>query len=190
MTQIPNDAVALVVEDDPHIAHLLKFMLERARYRVELARDGRAGQAYIQNHPPPAVALLDMMLPEISGMHVLHEIRGSPDTADLPVMMITGRSDPAGAVRALAAGADDVIAKPFAFEVLAARIERTLARASRIEGLKRSNLALDARIAARAMELGEARNELATTRADRTRLVASIQALHDEVERLSLTQLR
>jgi two-component system, OmpR family, response regulator len=131
------------------------------------------------------LVLLDMMMPELSGMHVLGEIRGSLDTSDLPVIMITGRSDPGAAVEALAAGADDYVAKPFAFEVLAARIERTLERAARVEALKRSNLALDARIAARAMELGEIRSELATTRADRVRLIASIQALHDELNQVS-----
>jgi two-component system, OmpR family, response regulator len=118
-------------------------------------------------------------------MHVLTEVRGSLDTCDLPVIMITGRSDPGGAVEALAAGADDYVAKPYAFEVLAARIERTLERAARLDALKRSNLALDARIAARAMELGEVRSELATTRADRVRLIASIQALHDELNNVS-----
>jgi DNA-binding response OmpR family regulator len=118
---------------------------------------------------------------------VLHEIRGSRDTADLPVIMVTARGDSEAIVEALAAGADDYVAKPFAFEVLAARIERTLARAARLDALKRSNLALDARIAARAIELGEARTELATTRADRNRLIASIEALHGQVARLSGT---
>ncbi|QNQ12172.1 response regulator [Sphingomonas alpina] len=132
------------------------------------------------------LVLLDMVMPRMSGIAVLHEIRDNPETRDLPVIMLTGRSDPAAAVEALAAGADDHVAKPFAFEVLAARIERTLARARRINELKRSNAVLDARIAARAMELGEARSELAETRADRMRLIASIQALNDQVERLNL----
>jgi len=131
------------------------------------------------------LVLLDMVMPGMSGLHVLREIRGSRDTADLPVIMLTGRSDPAAAVEALAAGADDHVAKPFAFEVLNARIERVLARARRIADLKRSNAALDARIAARAMELGEAKTELAATKADRQRLVASIQALNDQIERLN-----
>lgn len=130
------------------------------------------------------LVLLDMVMPGMSGIHVLREIRGSRDTADLPVIMLTARSDPAAAVEALAAGADDHVAKPFAFEVLTARIERVLARARRIADLKRSNATLDARIAARAMELGEAKAELAASRADRQRLIASIQALNDQVERL------
>jgi len=131
------------------------------------------------------LVLLDMVMPRLSGVHVLREIRGSRDTVDLPVIMLTGRSDPAAAVEALAAGADDHVAKPFDFDVLAARIARTLSRARRIAELKRSNANLDARIAARAVELGETRTQLAATRADRQRLVASIQALNDQVERLS-----
>ena len=130
------------------------------------------------------IVLLDMALPGMPGLRVLQEIRGSLETADLPVIMLTGRSDPAAAVQALAAGADDHVAKPFDFDVLAARIERVLARGRRIAELKRANKALDARIATRAMELGEAKMELAETRADRQRLIASIQALNDQVERL------
>ncbi|MEO5867286.1 MAG: response regulator [Sphingomonas sp.] len=130
------------------------------------------------------LVLLDMVMPGLSGINVLREIRGCRDTVDLPVIMLTGRSDPAAAVEALAAGADDHVAKPFAFEVLTARIDRVLARAKRMTDLKRSNATLDARIAARAMELGEAKAELAATRADRQRLIASIQSLNDAVERL------
>lgn len=131
------------------------------------------------------LVLLDMVMPGMSGIQVLREIRAGRDTADLPVIMVTGRSDPAATVEALAAGADDHVAKPYAFEELAARIDRVLGRARRIAALKRSNAALDARIAARAMELGEARTALAATRADRQRLLLSIQALNDQIARLS-----
>src|SRR5690606_3131959 len=108
----------------------------------------------------------------------------APTTADLPVIMITAQTDSPSAVEALQCGADDYIAKPFDFEVLFARIERTLHRSARVAELKRSLAAMDARIAARAIELGEAKTELAITRADRARLVNSIQTLNDEVERL------
>ena len=128
------------------------------------------------------LVLLDTRLPDMSGMHVLREIRGSRETADLPVIMLTERENGTGAA-ALAAGADDYCTKPFDFEILSARVERTLEKAGRINELKRSNLALDARIAARAIELGEVRSELAASRADRTRLVSSICALRDELGR-------
>ena len=131
------------------------------------------------------LVLLDMMMPNMSGIQVLREIRASRDTSELPVIMVTGCNDATAAVEALTAGADDHVAKPYAFEVLAARIDRVLSRARRIAALKRSNAALDARIAARAMELGEARTALAETHADRQRLLLSIQALNDQIDRLS-----
>jgi DNA-binding response OmpR family regulator len=124
------------------------------------------------------LVLIEALSPESGAMHMLNEIRGSRDTADLPVILLSDQDD---AVAAFAAGVDDWLARPAAFEVLAARIERTLARAGRIEELKRANLALDARIAARAIELGEAKAELAAARADRVRLLGSIRQLNDEL---------
>ena len=124
------------------------------------------------------LVLIDVLTPENAAIHMLNEIRGSRDTADLPVIVLShgGR-----AIEAFNAGADDWLAKPFAFDELAARIGRILARAGRIEELKRANLALDARIAARAIELGEAKAELTAARTDRSRLMASIRGLHDEL---------
>ena len=110
------------------------------------------------------LVLLDMEMPGMNGLQVLADLRSRTDTSDLPVIVVTANTDPAVSVAALAAGADDHCHKPCDFDVLAARIERTLARARRVADLKRSNAALDARIAARAMELGEARAELAELR--------------------------
>lgn len=174
----------LAVDDSRTNLNVLGHRLGHAGYMVVLCDNGREALDLMTGRGFDLV-LLDMVMPDVSGVDVLTEIRSSRDTADLPVIMVTGRSEPQAAVEALAAGADDWIAKPFAFEVLEARIERTLARSSRLHDLKRSNAALDARIAQRAIELGETRADLAATRADRQRLVASIQALHDEVERLS-----
>ncbi|WP_326525417.1 response regulator [Sphingomonas sp.] len=174
----------LAVDDSRTNLDVLGARLGALGHLMVLAGDGREALDLIAGRGIDLV-LLDMVMPGMSGIDVLTELRGSRDTVDLPVIMVTGRSEPQAAVEALAAGADDWIAKPFSFDVLAARIERILARSTRLADLKRSNAALDARIAARAIELGEARAELARTRADRARLVASIQALHDEVERLS-----
>jgi DNA-binding response OmpR family regulator len=117
------------------------------------------------------VVLLDCACGD-GGMQVLREVRGARDTADLPVLLIT--ADAAQEIAGLAAGADDCVAQPDPFELLAARIERVLARAARLDALKRANLAIDARIAARAVELGELRAELAATQADRARLAAAL----------------
>jgi two-component system OmpR family response regulator len=174
----------LAVDDSRTSLHVLGRRLAHLGYLTVLSDNGAEALDLITARGFDLV-LLDMVMPHMSGVHVLKEVRSCRHTADLPVIMVTGRSDPVAAVEALAAGADDHVAKPYAFEVLAARIERALARARRIADLKRSNATLDARIAARAMELGEAKTALAVTCADRQRLIVSIQALNDEVERLS-----
>lgn len=174
----------LAVDDSRTNLGVLGSRLGEIGYLMVLSDNGREALDLIAARGIDLV-LLDMVMPGISGVDVLTEMRGSRDTMDLPVIMITARSEPQAAVEALAAGADDWIAKPFAFEVLAARMDRILTRAHRLADLKRVNAALDARIAARAIELGEMKAELASTKADRIRLVSSIQALHDEVERLS-----
>lgn len=176
----------LIVDDSRTNLNVIGQRVGQAGYMVVLCDNGREALDLIAGRGFDLV-LLDMMMPVMSGLDVLSEIRAAPDTADLPVIMITACSDSAGAVEALAAGADDHVAKPFDFDVLAARIERTLDRARRISELKRAVASMDARIAARAIELGEARTELAVTRADRARLVSSIQSLNAEVERLSGT---
>jgi DNA-binding response OmpR family regulator len=96
------------------------------------------------------------------GLHLLAEIRSARATADLPVILLGEAAASDWQVVALAAAADDCLVRPFPFDLLAARIGRVLARSGRMESLKRSNLALDARLAARAMELGEMRCELAS----------------------------
>ena len=176
----------LVVDDSRTNLHVIGARLGAMGYMVVLADNGREALDLITGRGFDLI-LLDMVMPGMSGLDVLAEIRAAPDTADLPVIMITALSDPRGAVDALAVGADDHVAKPFDFDVLGARIDRTLGRAGRIAELKRAVASLDARIAARAIELGEARSELAVTRADRARLVSSIQSLNAQVEALSGT---
>jgi DNA-binding response OmpR family regulator len=83
---------------------------------------------------------------------------------DIPLMLITGKSKPADAVRAYEAGADDVILKPFHFEVLVARIRRRIERARSLQRLKQDNAALDARVVERAMQIGELREALQQVR--------------------------
>lgn len=171
----------LAVDDSRTNLGVIARRLSRLGYLVAVSETGRGALDLISARGFDLV-LLDMVMPGMSGVQVLTEIRANPETADLPVVMVTGRSDTGAAVEALAAGADDYVAKPFAFELLAARIDRVLERAGRISDLKRSNAALDARIAQRAMELGEVKSELTETRLDRARLVASLQALNDRVE--------
>ena len=125
MQDDPNaKPAALVVEDDEHIGHLLRFMLERAGYAVTLAADGRAAQAHIQSQPAPAVALFDVMLPFVDGLQLVAQVRRQPGWEGVPVLMLTAKAQERDIERALDAGATDYIVKPFQPEELLARVRR------------------------------------------------------------------
>lgn len=173
----------LAVGDDRESLNLLAQPLGELGYMVVLSDFSGQAIELIAGRGFDLV-LLDNVQGDVSGLHLAQEIRGARDTADLPLLFLTAADSPDAVVQALRAGADDCLRRPFDFAELASRIDRTLARAARIDELKRSNLALDARIAGRAIELGELRAELAATRADRARLIVSIQALHDQLDRM------
>jgi DNA-binding response OmpR family regulator len=124
-----NRGVVLVVEDEEQIAYLLRFILEREGYQVELAGDGRAALGLIGSIAPPALAMLDVMLPHADGYQLLGAIRAHEAWRDVPVLMLTAKSQEKDIVRALDGGADDYLVKPFKPEELRARIKRLLVRA-------------------------------------------------------------
>ncbi|UPY37650.1 phosphate regulon transcriptional regulator PhoB [Sediminicoccus sp. KRV36] len=121
----------LVVEDEAALLALLRYNLERQGFNVEEATDGQEALLRIAEAKPDLV-LLDWMLPAMSGIEVCRQIRRRPATRDLPVIMVTARTEDQDAVRALDTGADDYIAKPFAVEALLARIRALLRRSSNV----------------------------------------------------------
>lgn len=123
MTSVTLPSV-LVVEDDDHIAHLLKFMLERGQYRVHQVRDGRAAKAFIETEKVPNVVLLDVMLPYFDGFELVRLLRAQPGWQQVPVIMLTAKTQEQDIVRALDAGANDYIVKPFQPNELLARLRR------------------------------------------------------------------
>lgn len=120
----PDAPVALVVEDDQHIGLLLKFMLDRNGYRVALCSDGRAARDHVLSQPAPAVALFDVMLPFYDGFQLVALVRAQPGWEKVPVLMLTAKAQERDIARALEAGADDYILKPFQPEELLARVRR------------------------------------------------------------------
>ncbi|SDC05617.1 MULTISPECIES: response regulator transcription factor [unclassified Variovorax] len=119
-----KQASVLVVEDDENIAYLLKFMLEREQYKVALARDGRKAKEFIEAQSPPHIALLDVMLPFVDGFELIRLIRGSITWRSVPILMLSAKAQEQDVVRALDAGANDYVQKPFAPNELLARVRR------------------------------------------------------------------
>jgi len=159
----------LVVDPNKRNLAVLVRRLGEAGYRVAVADGG--GAAITELHRQPVdVVVAELYMPGISGAELTRVVRGQAMWRDLPVMLITGKSKPDGAVQAYEAGADDVILKPFHFEVLFARIERRLARTTSLQALRDDNAALDARVVTRAIELGDMRDRWLASEAERRRL--------------------
>jgi two-component system, OmpR family, phosphate regulon response regulator PhoB len=121
--------LVLVVEDEAALATMLRYNLEKQGFRVEEATDGQEALIRIAEAQPDLV-LLDWMLPQMSGLEVCRQIRRRSATRDLPVIMVTARTDDQDAVRGLNTGADDYIAKPFSMDALLARIRALLRRSN------------------------------------------------------------
>ena len=121
----------LVVEDEIPLLTLLRYNLEKQGFRVEEAADGQEALTRVAESRPDLV-LLDWMLPALSGLEVCRQLRRRPATRDLPIIMVTARTEQQDTVRALDTGADDYISKPFAMDGLLARIRALLRRSGSI----------------------------------------------------------
>jgi DNA-binding response OmpR family regulator len=127
MTAVAGTAperTVVVVEDDAHIADLLDMYLREAGFRVLQAADGGRGLELIAQHRP-ALAVLDVGLPDIDGFEVCRRIRA---TSDLPVMFLTARDGEIDRLLGLELGADDYVVKPFSPREVVARVKAILRR--------------------------------------------------------------
>lgn len=120
-------APILVVDDDPKIVALVRTYLERERYPVVTASDGRAALRAIEEHAPRLV-VLDLMLPEVDGMSVIRRARAD---GDVPILVLSARGAVGDRVLGLSEGADDYLPKPFSPAELVARVRTILRRTER-----------------------------------------------------------
>jgi two-component system response regulator RegX3 len=179
----------LVVEDEPSLVESISFALEMEGFDVISAVTGRDGieQARIGN---PSVILLDVMLPESSGLDVCRQIRAS---SDVPIIMLTARDSEADKVAGLELGADDYVTKPFSMRELMARVRAQIRRSSRTgtfavnnevvrgAGIEIDVDAHDVRVEGRAVELRPKEFDLLESLMRRKNRLATREALIDEV---------
>ena len=118
----------LIVEDDRAIARIEKDYLEMGGFRVTLAEDGETGLRMALQEPFDLI-LLDVMLPGMDGFALLQRLR---ERLDVPILMVTARTEDLDKIRGLGLGADDYIEKPFSPSVLVARIRANLAQYDRL----------------------------------------------------------
>jgi len=123
----PETAPILVVDDDPKIVALVRAYLERERFRVVTAGDGRAALRAIEEHAPRLV-VLDLMLPEVDGLAVIRRTRAM---GDIPILVLSARGSTGDRIQGLSEGADDYLPKPFSPAELVARVRTILRRTER-----------------------------------------------------------
>jgi two-component system, OmpR family, alkaline phosphatase synthesis response regulator PhoP len=112
---------ALVADDEPHIGRIIKMKLEQGPFRVTLAYDGREALEVLRREADIQIVLLDLMMPHLSGLDVLAEIRSQPQWKDLPCIILTAAGQEQQHRLALRLGATEFLTKPFSPKKLYAR---------------------------------------------------------------------
>ena len=179
----------LIIEDEPDIAEGLRYNLEREGLRAVVAGTGEKGlELALDRNNPPALVLLDLMLPGMSGMELCRRLRREPSTRRTPIIMLTARGTESDRVEGLELGADDYVTKPFSVRELVARVRAVLRRAegaspARYEDAKLSVHFDDMHVSCAGAEVRLTRKEFAllAALARRPGRVATRNQLLDEV---------
>ncbi len=122
----------LIVEDEASLVDVLLYNLQREGYEVVLAKEGKEGLRKAQMLLPDLI-LLDLMLPGMNGLEICRELRATPRTATLPILMLTAKAEESDQIVGFAVGADDYVTKPFSVKVLLQRIKVLLRRGTNPE---------------------------------------------------------
>ncbi|MFO1040024.1 MAG: response regulator [Geminicoccaceae bacterium] len=115
----------LVVDDEPNIVMSVEFLMKRAGFEVDVARNGREALAALEGAPPDLI-LLDVMMPEFDGYEVCERIRARPDWNGTKIIMLTARGREVEKERGLALGADAYVTKPFSTRDLVEQVKQML----------------------------------------------------------------
>jgi DNA-binding response OmpR family regulator len=126
-TENGDRPVVLVADDDDDIRDLVAFRLDKAGYEVLRAGDGEQALELARKHRPD-LAVLDVMMPKLTGYDVTRELRANEETRGIPVILLTARVQEADVARGFEAGADDYVKKPFSPQELKARVQAVLGR--------------------------------------------------------------
>jgi phosphate regulon transcriptional regulator PhoB len=117
----------MIVDDEQDIVELLSYNLEKEGFSIVKAYDGEAALGLVRSEKPDLM-ILDLMLPKMNGLDVCKSIRRNPETATLPIIMLTAKGDEIDKIIGLEVGADDYITKPFSIKELIARVRAVLRR--------------------------------------------------------------
>jgi two-component system, OmpR family, phosphate regulon response regulator PhoB len=123
----------LIVDDERDLATTVAYAMEQEGWQTQLAYDGRTALDLAGRRPTPDLVLLDLMLPDLSGIEICRLLRSQSHTQDIPIVMLTARTEEIDRVVAFELGADDYVGKPFSVRELVLRVKAILRRADRPE---------------------------------------------------------
>lgn len=184
---VPSTTAAhvLVVDDEPDISALLAYHLARESYRVRTASSGLEALQAIAAEPPDLI-VLDLMLPGMSGLELLAEIRNRPELEHVAVILLTARREEQDRVAGLSLGADDYVAKPFSPQEIVLRVGAVLRRLRQPPPLSRGGKVL--RVGPFTVDLTAATAEVNGEAMDLT--PTELRLLHTLIERRGRVQTR
>jgi len=119
--------IICIVDDEPDIVELIKYHLEKEKYRTDIFYDGESFLSYL-NSKIPDLVLLDLMLPSIDGLEICRTLRATEKYKNIPVIMLTAKGTEIDKIVGLEMGADDYVVKPFSPRELVARVKAVLRR--------------------------------------------------------------
>ncbi|HBF12038.1 MAG TPA: DNA-binding response regulator [Deltaproteobacteria bacterium] len=122
----------VIIEDEPDIAELVRYNLQKEGYKPVIAKDGFSGLKLVKNESPDIV-LLDVMLPGMDGIEVCRKLKSDAVTRSIPVIMMTAKGEESDVVLGLGVGADDYVKKPFSPKELLARVKAVLRRINSLQ---------------------------------------------------------
>jgi two-component system phosphate regulon response regulator PhoB len=127
----------LVVDDEPDVTELLKYKFEQAGYRCEVLNDPLQFGSRAREFQPDLM-ILDIMMPELSGLQLCRIARADPELKDVPIIFLTARGETEDRIRGLESGADDYLPKPFDSKELMLRVSKLLARSAKVTDAPKS----------------------------------------------------
>ncbi|MDH3224998.1 MAG: response regulator [Gemmatimonadota bacterium] len=128
--QVPSRGRILVADDEPHIRRILTTLFESADFAVDAVEDGRAACERLEGSTPYVMAVMDIMMPEATGLEVLASLKGLRHREELPVVILTAKGQDADRTAALEGGARAFLTKPFSPKKLLARVDQIMIEAS------------------------------------------------------------
>jgi len=123
----------LIVEDEPDLAATLEYTLQREGYRTRMAATGAEATEEVRREPVPDLILLDLMLPDLSGLEVCRKVRADDATRGVAILMLTAKGEEIDRVVGFEVGADDYVVKPFSVRELVLRIAALLRRSKGLD---------------------------------------------------------